>query len=446
MGPTRNANSTGRLRAVFARQVRESNMARQTSWALVAELVRMVTQLAMFLIVTHLFTAGDYGVYVGTIGLLAFVFPFATVGASYVLLRRVAGEGMEPGRALGHATTTVILGGLVTAPLLVLLRPWILPQASIAVLATSAATELIFAGVQDLAVFVAQATHQLHVSVPLRLAAGISRLVAVLILWGTVASPTLAQLTLANLLAAAFATGASINLLRRQGISFGRLPRPRTLDLRQGLPFSVGFGADKLRESADSVLLLRLDRPVDAGIYGAASRLVDMAVVPLRSLSHASNARFFEAGRESVRVGRRTAVRVTSVALAYAIPTAVVMALLGPTVINLLPGSYQSAAQAVRVLALWPIAVSIEMFAGTALTAVGHHRTRVVTNLLSAALNVALNLLWIPDHGWRGSVAATLTTSFLSSLVMWASLVVYGRREPRPQPHQRADASPIARR
>lgn len=432
MAPIRTTNSNRPLRARLARRMRDSRTVRHTSWALVAELVRMVTQLAMFLVVTHLFAAGDYGIYVGTIGLLGFAFPFATLGASYLLLRRVAGEGMEPGRAFGHATTTVIVGGLVTAPLLVLMRPLILPQASLAVLATSAVTELIFVGIQDLAVSMAQATQQLRASVPIRLAAGLSRLVAVLVLWGTASSPTLVQLTVANLVAAAFATGASIALLRCGGVSLSRLPRPRAIDLREGLPFSVGFGADKLRESADSVLLLRLDRPVDAGIYGASSRLVDMAVVPLRSLSHASNALFFQAGRESVRKGRRAAVRVTSIALAYAIPTAALMALLGPTLIGVLPGSYQGAAQAVRVLALWPIAVSIEMFAGTALTAVGHHTTRVGTNLISAALNVALNLLWIPDHGWRGSVAATLTTSFLSGGVMWTALIVLDRRDTQP--------------
>ena len=132
--------------------------------------------------------------------------------------------------------------------------------------------------------------------------------------------------------------------------------------------------------------------------------------------------------------------------MGYALHTAGLMALLGQTVIGILPGSYQSAAQAVRVLALWPIVVSIEMFAGTTLTAVGHHAVRVVTNLVSAALNVALNLLWIPDHGWRGSVAATLTTSLFSGLVMWTALIVLGRRESHRQSDQLREASPMARR
>lgn len=428
-----------------------SRMARETSWAFVAELVRMFTQLAIFLVITHIYSARDYGIYVGTLGLMAFAFQFATFGASHVLLRRVAGGGTDPGRAMSRGTSTVILGGLITVPLLLVLRPWILPQTSIAVLATLAVTELVLAGVQDLAVFVAQATHNIRASVPIRLAVGLTRLAAVLVLWGTVSSPTLVQLTTVSLVASVIATAISLLVLPRNGIHMGRPRRPSGGDLREGIPFSIGFGADKLRESADSVLLLRLDRQVDAGVYGASTRLVDMAVVPLRSLGHAANARLFEAGRESIRSGRRMAVHVTAAALAYAVPVGALMALLGPTAIRVLPSSYQSAGEAVRLLALWPAAVALEMFVGTALTAVGHHRIRVVTNVASAALNIALNLLWIPDHGWRGSVAATMATSFLSSVVMWTALHVVGRRNPRhaalPEPDaQPADAAAIARR
>lgn len=446
MGPTHREPTVERPRRGLAARLGGSRMARETSWALLAELVRMVTQLAAFLLITNLFDARDYGIYVGALGLLSFAGPFATFGATYLMLRRIAGDGMAPSVALGRAVTTVLTGALVTVPVLALLQSSILPQASVTVLVTIAITEIAFGGIQELAVFVSQATYNLRVSVPIRLAAGCTRLAGLVVLWALDPTPSLNALTLSNLGAALAATGISLWLLRRTGVRVGHLAGPKLRELRDGLPYAVGFGADKLRDYADTVMLLRFDKQVDAGIYGTAGRLVDLTVIPLRSLVHASNARLFQAGRDGARAGRRAALRIACLAAAYAVPAATVMSVFGPTIIKILPTSYADAGQAVRLLALWPVAAAIELFAATALTAINHHRIRVLTNLFCAALNIGLNLLWIPDHGWRGSVSATLISSFTSSAIMWTALVVLGRREARRDAAQSAELRPIARR
>ena len=219
--------------------------------------------------------------------------------------------------------------------------------------------------------------------------------------------------------------------LRNEGAGLIPLRRPRALEVRLGLPFSVGFGADKLRDSADAMLLLRVGSSVEAGIYGAATRLINVALVPLRALIASSNARFFAAGARSVGAALSVARQITVLGSAYALTAAFGVFLAGPAVISVLSDDYATAGDALRLLCVLPLAVSAEAFVATAMTAVGHQRIRVASTLMSTGVNVVLNIALIPAHGWRGAVVASLVCSALNAAVLWSALLVLRSRENR---------------
>ena len=63
-----------------------------------------------------------------------------------------------------------------------------------------------------------------------------------------------------------------------------------------------------------------------------------------------------------------------------------------------------------------------QLFAGNALSGIGHHRTRLLQTLSSAGLNIALNIALIPSMSWQGSAVATIVTELYLVVLHWRTL------------------------
>jgi O-antigen/teichoic acid export membrane protein len=65
---------------------------------------------------------------------------------------------------------------------------------------------------------------------------------------------------------------------------------------------------------------------------------------------------------------------------------------------------------AIRWLCWLPALRGVHQLAGSALTATGRQNYRTAAQFLVAVLNLALNLAWIPSHGWLGAAWASLAS------------------------------------
>jgi O-antigen/teichoic acid export membrane protein len=387
-----------------------------TGWGLVAELVRLPTALVVFLLLTRRYDKSEWGVLVGTLSVLMFLLPYATAGSSYLLLQRVAGDRWPPRRALEHAFGMVLVGGTVFGSMMVVFRPVVLPQVPVGTLVLLCLSEVIAAGQVEALVFLTQAQERLEVMAAVRAVAGFSRVGAALALVVLTRNPPLWMW-------AALALGCSVlTTLVGQFFVLGGLVRPQIPnweEVRRGVPFALGFGADKFRDGIDTWLLLRLNRPGDSGIYGAAARIVSMGAAPVSSIIAATNARFFAAANVSVLAVRRLAQRVTAAAFSYGLVVAGAFWLIADLLVRVLPPSYAETGSAMRLMGLFPAIGCLEFFAGMGLTAIGRHRTRVMLNLATAGLNAILDLLWIPRFGYRAAIVATIIAGMSYSACLW---------------------------
>ncbi|MCP4958996.1 MAG: hypothetical protein GY925_06960 [Actinomycetia bacterium] len=405
---------------------RPASVARNTFWSLAAEGMRLVSGLGTFLILVRVYEPRLFGIFVATTGVFAFAFPQASVGAGWLVLRRVASENWRPEEALSRAFGMVFLGGAVVGIGLVALRPLLLPEASLALFLGIGISEMILIGLVEVTLFAAQATEKLIAKAAVWTTFGVGRLVAALAIFLVLDEPDLSVWVGANILVSV------VVLIIAQLLTVGRLVRPRwplMLDIRQGIPFSVGFGADRLRNVSDTVMLVRFGFDTDAGLYSAARRLINVAQTPIIATQHATNARLFQAGSESVASCRRLAMRLTALAVLFGFAAMLAIALLGRPLVSLLSDSYRDVGQVMVWMSFLPMMLALETFAGMALTASGHHGRRVALNLLTGGVNVVLNLVLIPIHGWRGAVVATLTSSLVYSTGLWATLAWAVRKE-----------------
>ncbi|MGI9605145.1 MAG: lipopolysaccharide biosynthesis protein [Acidimicrobiales bacterium] len=401
---------------------------RDTGWSLVGEVGRLATQIFVFVILTYVFAPTEYGALVGALGLLMFLQPYAGLGATHLLLQRVAGDGWTIERALGRGLTISLVGGALLTLAVTLLQPAVLPQVDRASLAILSGSELIAMGVLELVVFSAIAAERLRAMAMIRVGHGIARGVAALVLLLFVHTVELWMWAVAATVAAFVV--AMIGLVGMAG-QVPRLTGPSKSDVVEGVPLSLGFGVQMISASADSFLLVRLDQVFDAGIYGAANRVIGMTRLPARALLFGSSARLYAAGARSVREGRNMALRATMATTAITGVAAVVVLLAADLIVKILPDEYTDTSSALRWLALLAVISSASTFAGTMLTAARLHRYRVALISAAAVVNVVLNLILIPEHGWQGAVAATFVSSILHTAGVWATLEYFVRVERR---------------
>jgi O-antigen/teichoic acid export membrane protein len=99
------------------------------------------------------------------------------------------------------------------------------------------------------------------------------------------------------------------------------------------------------------------------------------------------------------------------------------------TITRVLGDSYDEAAVVLQWAAFMPLLWAWQLFAGNALSGIGHHRTRLLQTMSSAVLNLALNVALIPNFSWRGAAFATIVTEIYLVVLHWRTLLRLASRE-----------------
>lgn len=391
-------------------------------WSLSGEGVRLVSSFAAFLLLVRVFPPSDFGLLVAATGLFAMLFPFAGMGGGWLVLRRVTAESWSSADALATANGMMLVGSAVLGALAVAARPVVMPQMPLWWFVGLGVSEMVLLGLVETTLFAAQATERLVAKAAAWSAYGLGRAGAAIVLVLAVDEPSLGVW-----IALTIVIGLVVWLVA-QILTVGRLVgfrRPRRVDVTDGLPYSVGFGAERLLAATDNVLLVRLDYAADAGLYAAARRLLTVSIAPVMAGLHAVSARLWRAGGQSrnrAADARRLALRLSALGSVYGVVVAAAWLVLGDTVAGVLGPEYAQAAVILPWLSVVPLLVVLEIFAATALTASGYHGHRVVLTVVVGVLNIGLNLLWIPDLGWRGAVYASLVSSAVFVALLWLTL------------------------
>jgi O-antigen/teichoic acid export membrane protein len=204
--------------------------------------------------------------------------------------------------------------------------------------------------------------------------------------------------------------------------------------VRDGFYFAAGISAQNIYNDIDKVMLGRLVPTLTAaGIYGAAYRVIDVVLVPIRSLGQAAYPRFFKHGERGVRSSTQVALRLLPPAVGYGTIAAIIMFLVAPLLPKLLGHEFDQAAGAVRWLSLLPILKAIQFAAADALTGAGFQGTRTALQVIVAGINVGINFPLIINYSWRGAAWSSLICDGLLALALWV-LIFHLRRQQDDEP------------
>jgi O-antigen/teichoic acid export membrane protein len=199
--------------------------------------------------------------------------------------------------------------------------------------------------------------------------------------------------------------------------------------LRKGLPIAYAGAMITLLFQVDAVLLEHMRGPEEAGLYNAPVLvLAGLTLVP-RVLGYA-----FLPTMAALHPGRPDAItglyrRGSKYLLVVGLPIGVFGVLHSQPFMRMLFGpAFDPSAAAARVLLPAAALMFLSNFGETTLACVSRWGSIVAISTATLVLNVALNLAWIPAHGYVGSAWATLISEGVYFALTATALWRFGHR------------------
>ncbi len=394
-----------------------------TIWAFAADGAQIVLTIASFFWLSRFLGKGEFGIYSAAIAICGLSALLGYMGAQQILMIDLSSGGSFDA-LWSRLVSTVALGGFVVTAVLVAIQPLILQELSRLEVAAIALSQVVFFGFSEFAIIAAQAQRRMVCAFASRVSSGSIRLAAVG-LFTVFGSPQVSEWVWFALGAWSFAGLVALTWVR---LFFGSWPRWRPPDvrtLRRGLPFVIGGGAATILSVVDQPMLLRLSNEGGAdatGVYAVGYKLAAFSSLPIMALVRASDYDFYAAGNQSRQHAQRLAIRMTGMAAGYGVLAGAGLVAISGFADDVLGDDYADTTTVLRFLAPLAFIKALQIFPANALTGSGQQGARNRAVIVALAINVALNLVLIPTHTWRGAIVATLVAETLMAVLLWVFL------------------------
>lgn len=391
--------------------------ARDSGWSGLGQLSALVAGMANLLLLARLVGPEEYGLIAASWALVLTSGSVALLGADRLLQRDASpgacAEPQDVRRAVGAALSTTLLGSTVALVLLLLLQPVLVPQVPGALLLALGIADIAALGVSTCIASLFFAVGDARAAGIATAAVGLGKLLAVLVFAAGGSRDVLVWATgyaLLSVLMALVLVGWMLTRFGRPVLRAGGLRRR----LREGLPYSGNSAALVLLSDVDKALLVRSGFSADAGHYSVAYRLATIASLPVLSVLSVTFPRFFSRGREGgLPATAAYACRLAPPLIGYAVLAGLALAVAAPLVPVLVGEAFRPSVDLLVLLAPLPLLKVLQSLASDALTGAGLQAVRTRCVVISAAVNLGLNLLLIPLYGVAAAVATTLVAETL---------------------------------
>ncbi len=198
--------------------------------------------------------------------------------------------------------------------------------------------------------------------------------------------------------------------------------------IREALPFALAMALGLVYFRIDAVMLSAMKGSQVVGWYSAGYRLLEgLMFVPGAFLNTVFPvfSRLKTASGESLR---NAVGRASEFILAIALPMALGLALASRPIVTTFYGeSYAETIPVLHWIGAALLFVFLNYLFGVVLGAVDRQTLHFICALAGVAINISLNLLWIPKYAHVGAARATLVTEALLVLLYSAFVVHYVR-------------------
>lgn len=401
-----------------------------TLWMLLGEGTKLMMQMAYFVIIARMLGADGYGLFIGVVALIAVLTPFSSLGRGELLVMHVSRDRQCFPEYFGNSLVMTALSGTILTGIalgmgVMLFSGTISPLLIVCI----ALSDLIGYRLLEISGKAYQAFEQLQRTAQLNVLIGATRLLAAVLLVFVVTDQGVESWALLYLLSTVVAASISLGLVTKE---LGRPAiklRKLVTELRAGSAFSISQSSLALYSDVGKTVLLRYSTAEHAGIYAAASRIVDVALTPVYALMDAAFPRFFQEGVHGLGKSVSYASRLLLLSLVYCGLAWLGLWLAAPLIPWVLGDEYRSAVEAIQWMAIIPLLKGMHVFAADALTGAGFQGWRTGVQVLVAVVVTGLHILIVPLYAWGGAIAVSIVGDVMLCGLYWAMIGYLLKRE-----------------
>jgi len=405
-----------------------SQILKNATWMFYGQGLQLVGRIAYFVIIARVLGPSGYGTFVACTALVAAVSPFASCGTGNVMVKYVARDRKALPAYLGAALlSTLAFSGLLTL-FVVLLRPYVLPaSATAAMLIAIASADLLGGELVGICLYTFLAleegrrySHMAAFSTGIRLLAAVALAfsAATPTHWAYLYAAASLVATTGGLATVIFYCGAPRFQL---GLFFP--------SIREGVHYATALASQSVYNDIDKTMLARLSTVEAAAIYAVAYRLIEPAILPIRSLGAASFPEFFRRGVKGVTSSFEFALSILKRSAVYGIGIAVALLAAAGIIPLVLGPAYSASTSALRWLCLLPALKCVHVFLSDSLTGANYQWQTSSAQIAVSVFNILINLWIIRAFAWRGAAWSSLMTDGLLIVLLYLIIRWHLRRE-----------------
>jgi O-antigen/teichoic acid export membrane protein len=396
-------------------------LVKDTASLTVGQFLRLVLQAIYFVTIARSLGPQQYGAFIAMAAMVAVVAPFAGMGGSNILMKNVSKDRSLLGLYWGNGLLLILTSGLCFSGLILLCGPFFVGRGLTIALFLICVSDLILARIVDLASFAFAAIDQMGESAKLNVYIGLARLGGVLVLVATVKHPDVRQWTVAYVagsLASFVYSFIRVTSIAEIRINLALMKK----EITESSYFAVSGSATTIYNDIDKTMLARLSDFASTGIYGAAYRLIDVSMAPVRAMTAAAYPEFFRRGHHGPKATEEYAQQLMKGAAFFGFPIFLCLFIGAPILPHVLGNGFRSSVEATRWLAVIPLLRCVHLFLGDALSGAGYQGTRTSVQVGVGGLNILLNIYFIARWSWRGAAWTSVMCDGLLLLGFWVAL------------------------
>jgi O-antigen/teichoic acid export membrane protein len=391
-------------------RLRSNLFARNTGWMFLGLAGNAVLQAATFILLARLLGVTEYGVFAGATALVSTVAPYSSLGSQMIFMRYVSANRNSAPVYWGNTMAISIATTLFLAVGLALLGQKLFGSSAVGLVVVLVLATCFAGQVTNNASVVFQTFERLRPTAWLRALTNVFRLVGIAALMVDLHRATAFQCSIVILGSSALAAVLAVAWVGR---TIGAMRFSGPLVLRrfwEGIGFSVAGSTQSVYNDIDKTMLSHYGMNAANGIYTFAYRVVDLATIPVNAIDSACIPRYFSLNNQGHQAVVRMARKILPIGALSGLACAILTLLAAPFAVRIVGHGFSGALPIFRWLCWLPAVRGVHQLAGGVLTATGLQNYRTVAQFAVAALNLILNILWIPVHGWLGAAWASLAS------------------------------------
>lgn len=395
-------------------------VARNTSFIVAGEIVVKLVTLAITIYLAKYLGVADFGKYVFIITFLMFFGVISGFGLDQVVIRDIARNMAKTNEIINNALFIRIITSFVAITLAIITIRILNYPDDVVFFVTVTSIILLFQGISYLIESLFQSNLKMEFSaIAIIISKIVFALLVFLLIWNK-----------GSLLHILFAFIFSESLRMIIGIGFSNrftvINRRINSDtckylLKEAMPFIAAYALFIIYYRIDIVMLSYLKGDIAVGYYSAAYKLTDPLIFlpgALASTLMPVMSRQYALQKEKVKT---TYLLGSKYILALMLPITIGVFLLSGRIIDLLYGQdFVKSTIALQILSLTIIFNSLNSIQSSLLMSTNRQKFNTIAIGVCCILNIALNILLIPQYSYMGAASATLICVIVLFLIEFA--------------------------